>query len=131
VPEVSPKIAEVLPLLYLQGLSSKDFIPALEGLLGNDAGLSAATTTRLTVQWQGDARTFSQRDLSDVDCVYMWADGIHVDIRLDEERLCLLVLIGVRVDGTKELVASLTVIASRPAARLQKPWHARPGPGRG
>jgi transposase-like protein len=101
----SPKITEVLPLLYLHGLSSKDFIPALEGFLGTDAGLSAATITRLTVQWQDDARAFNARDLSDVDFVYMWADGIHVNIRLDEERLCLLVLIGVRVDGTKELIA--------------------------
>jgi transposase-like protein len=101
----SPKITEVLPLLYLHGLSSKDFVPALEGFLGTDAGLSAATITRLTVQWQDDARAFNARDLSDVDFVYMWADGIHVNIRLDEERLCLLVLIGVRVDGTKELIA--------------------------
>jgi transposase-like protein len=101
----SPKITEVLPLLYLHGLSSKDFGPALEGFLGTDAGLSAATITRLTVQWQDDARAFSERDLSNVDYVYTWADGIHVNIRLDEEKLCLLVLIGVRVDGTKELVA--------------------------
>jgi putative transposase len=101
----SPKITEVLPLLYLHGLSSKDFVPALEGFLGTDAGLSAATITRLTVQWQDDARAFNERDLSNVDFVYMWADGIHVNIRLDEEKLCLLVLIGVRVDGTKELIA--------------------------
>jgi transposase-like protein len=101
----SPKITEVLPLLYLHGLSSKDFGPALEGFLGTDAGLSAATITRLTVQWQDEARAFNDRDLSGVDYVYMWADGIHVNIRLDEEKLCLLVLIGVRVDGTKELVA--------------------------
>lgn len=101
----SPKITEVLPLLYLHGLSSKDFGPALEGFLGTDAGLSAATITRLTVQWQDDARAFSERGLSNVDYVYTWADGIHVNIRLDEEKLCLLVLIGVRVDGTKELIA--------------------------
>jgi len=101
----SPKITEVLPLLYLHGLSSKDFIPALEGFLGTDAGLSAATITRLTTQWQDDARAFNERDLSGVDFVYVWADGIHVNIRLEEERLCLLVLIGVRVDGTKELIA--------------------------
>jgi transposase-like protein len=101
----SPKITEVLPLLYLHGLSSKDFVPALEGFLGTDAGLSAATITRLTVQWQDEARAFNERDLSNVDYVYVWADGIHVNIRLDEEKLCLLVLIGVRVDGTKELVA--------------------------
>jgi transposase-like protein len=101
----SPKVTEVLPLLYLHGLSSKDFVPALEGFLGTDAGLSAATVTRLTVQWQDDVRRFAQRNLSTVDYVYLWADGIHVNIRLDEEKLCLLVLIGVRVDGTKELVA--------------------------
>jgi putative transposase len=101
----SPKITEVLPLLYLHGLSSKDFVPALEGFLGTDAGLSAATITRLTVQWQDEARAFNERDLSGVDYVYLWADGIHVNIRLDEEKLCLLVLVGVRVDGTKELIA--------------------------
>ena len=72
----SPKITEVLPLLYLHGLSSKDFVPALEGFLGTDAGLSAATITRLTVQWQDEARAFGQRDLSTVDYVYVWADGI-------------------------------------------------------
>jgi transposase-like protein len=101
----SPKITEVLPLLYLHGLSSKDFTPALEGFLGTDAGLSAATITRLTTQWQDDARAFADRDLSNVDYVYLWADGVHLNIRLDEEKLCLLVMIGVRVDGTKELVA--------------------------
>jgi transposase-like protein len=101
----SPKVTEVLPLLYLHGLSSKDFVPALEGFLGTGAGLSAPTITRLTVQWQDEARAFNNRDLSGVDFVYLWADGIHVNIRLEEEKLCLLVLIGVRVDGTKELVA--------------------------
>jgi transposase-like protein len=101
----SPKVTEVLPLLYLHGLSSKDFVPALEGFLGTDAGLSAATVTRLTVQWQDEARAFAARDLSGVDYVYVWADGIHVNIRLEEEKLCLLVLLGVRVDGTKELIA--------------------------
>lgn len=101
----SPKITEVLPLLYLHGLSSNDFGPALEGFLGTDAGLSAATITRLTVQWQDDARRFADRDLSDVDYVYLWADGIHLNVRLEEQKLCLLVMIGVRVDGTKQLVA--------------------------
>jgi transposase-like protein len=57
-------------------LSSKDFVPALEGFLGTDAGLSAPTITRLTVQWQDEARAFNQRDLSGVDYVYVWADGI-------------------------------------------------------
>ncbi|MEX5638062.1 IS256 family transposase [Parafrankia sp. FMc2] len=101
----SPKIAEVLPLLYLHGLSSGDFVPALEQFLGSGAGLSASTVTRLTSSWQADYQTFTARDLSGVDYVYIWADGIHVNIHLEEDRLCLLVLIGVRADGRKELIA--------------------------
>ena len=101
----SPKINEVLPLLYLHGLSSKDFVPALEGFLGSGSGLSSATVTRLTAQWQDEARAFNNRDLSTVDYVYLWADGVHLNVRLDEEKLCLLVMIGVRIDGRKELVA--------------------------
>jgi putative transposase len=101
----SPKVAEVLPLLYLHGLSSLDFAPALEQFLGSGAGLSAATVTRLTTQWQDEAKTFGNRDLSQVDFVYLWVDGIHLKVRLEQEKLCLLVMIGVRADGRKELVA--------------------------
>jgi len=101
----SPKINEVLPLLYLHGLSSRDFVPALENFLGTGSGMSAATITRLTVQWQNEARAFGDRDLSTKNYVYLWADGVHLNVRLDEEKLCLLVMLGVRVDGTKELVA--------------------------
>ena len=100
----SPKVTEVLPLLYLHGLSSGDFVPALGQFLGSTAGLSAATVTRLTQTWQAEQKTFAARDLSGVDYVYVWADGIHVNIRLEEARLCLLVLIGVRADGRKELI---------------------------
>src|SRR5664279_2625232 len=101
----SPKISEVLPLLYLHGLSGGDFVPALEQFLGSAAGLSASTITRLTEQWQDEQEAFCARDLSQVDYVYVWADGIHVNIRLEEHKLCLLVIIGVRADGSKELVA--------------------------
>jgi transposase-like protein len=101
----SPKINEVLPLLYLHGLSSQDFVPALESFLGSGSGLSSATVTRLTVQWQDEAKAFNNRDLSTVDYVYVWADGVHLNVRLDEEKLCLLVMIGVRIDGRKELIA--------------------------
>jgi transposase-like protein len=101
----SPQISEVLPLLYLHGLSSQDFVPALQQFLGTSSGLSAATITRLTVQWQDEARAFAARDLSGVDYVYLWADGVHLTVRLDEAKLCLLVMVGVRVDGRKELVA--------------------------
>jgi transposase-like protein len=78
----SPKISEVLPLLYLHGLSSGDFVPALEQFLGSAAGLSPATVTRLTVQWQADHTAFQDRDLSATDYVYVWADGVHLRIRL-------------------------------------------------
>ena len=101
----SPKITDVLPLLYLHGLSGGDFVPALEQFLGSAAGLSASTITRLTEQWQDEQKAFCARDLSQVDYVYVWADGIHVNIRLEEHKLCLLVIIGVRADGSKELVA--------------------------
>jgi transposase-like protein len=101
----TPKITEVLPLLYLHGLSSGDFVPALGEFLGSAAGLSAPVITKLTETWKGEQRAFAARDLSSVDYVYLWAEGIHVNIRLDEHKLCLLVLIGVRSDGRKELVA--------------------------
>jgi transposase-like protein len=101
----TPKITEVLPLLYLHGLSSGDFVPALGQFLGSPAGLSAAVITRLTETWRGEQRAFAERDLSGADYVYLWADGIHVNIRLEEHKLCLLVMIGVRADGRKELIA--------------------------
>jgi Transposase, Mutator family len=101
----TPKITEVLPLLYLHGLSSGDFVPALGQFLGSAAGLSATVITRLTETWRAEQRAFAARDLSGVDYVYLWADGIHVNIRLEEHKLCLLVMIGVRADGRKELVA--------------------------
>jgi len=101
----SPQMAEVLPLLYLHGLSTSDFGPALEQFLGSSAGLSATTITRLTAQWQGEAKAFGERDLSGTDYVYLWVDGIHLKVRLEQEKLCLLVMIGVRADGRKELVA--------------------------
>ncbi|MGH3217856.1 MAG: IS256 family transposase [Streptosporangiaceae bacterium] len=101
----TPQIGEVLPLLYLHGLSSGDFVPALGQFLGTGAGLSSSTVTRLTETWKAEAAAFMTRDLSQVDYVYLWVDGIHLGIRLGEGKLCLLVMIGVRADGRKELVA--------------------------
>src|SRR6202050_1166159 len=101
----TPRVTEVLPLLYLHGLSSGDFVPALGQFLGSSAGLSGPVITKLTEQWQDEQRPFAARDLSGVDYVYLWADGIHVNIRLEEHKLCLLVMIGVRADGRKELIA--------------------------
>ena len=102
----SPKVVEVLPLLYLHGLSSKDFVPALGEFFGTSAGLSAAAITRLTKIWSAELEAFMGRDLSAVDYVYCWVDGIHFSVRLgDDDRLCSLVMVGVRTDGTKELIA--------------------------
>ena len=103
----SPKVTEVLPILYLHGLSTGDFGPALRDLLGEDAsGLSASSIQRLTEQWQAEHEEFRARELRFHRYAYWFVDGVHVSIRLGEDdRLCLLVVIGVREDGTKELLA--------------------------
>ena len=101
----SPKVTEVLPLLYLHGMSTGDFAPALEGFFGSAAGLSSSVITRLTTAWQGEHRAFMEQSLSEKDYVYVWVDGVHFNVRLEEERLCCLVVVGVRLDGKKELVA--------------------------
>jgi len=102
----SPKVTEVLPLLYLRGLSTGDFQEALGALLGEDAaGLSATAITRLLKTWQAEYETFRRRDLRGRDYVYVWADGVHFNIRLEDDRLCTLVVIGALRDGTKEVIA--------------------------
>jgi transposase-like protein len=102
----SPKVSEVLSLLYLHGLSSGDFVPALEEFFGSQAGLSSATITRLSEQWRTEREHFMRRDLSVRDYVYVWVDGIHTGVRLGgDDRLCCLVVLGARLDGSKELVA--------------------------
>src|SRR5258708_6080787 len=85
----SPRVESVLPLLYLHGLSSGDFREALPALLGPDAaGLSSSAILRLTKVWTTEYEAFRHRDLADRDYIYLWADGIHFRIRLEEERLC-------------------------------------------
>ena len=102
----SPKVSQVLPLLYLHGLSSGDFRPALSEFLGTDAGLSPAAITRLTKAWEAERADFMAKKLKDKDFVYIWVDGVHFNVRLgDDDRLCCLVMVGCRLDGTKELIA--------------------------
>jgi transposase-like protein len=102
----SPKVAEVLPVLYLRGLSTGDFREALTALLGKDAaGLSATNIARLTNEWETEYRAFQKRSLADRDYVYVWVDGVHFNVRLDDDRLCTLVMIGACPDGTKELIS--------------------------
>ena len=105
----SPRVAEVLPLLYLHGLSSGDFAPALTQFLGTSHGLSASVITRLTKDWQNEAAAFNKRSLAETDYVYMWVDGIHLKVRLEQDKVCLLVMIGVRADGSKELLSLIHI----------------------
>src|SRR5699024_12565614 len=100
----SAGVSQVLPLLYLRGLSTSDFGPALEQFLGSSQGLSAATITRMTAQWQEEARAFNARDLSGTDFVYVWVDSINLKVRLEQYKFCLLVLIGVSSDGRNTVI---------------------------
>jgi putative transposase len=102
----TPSVDALIPALYLKGISTGDFTEALAAILGEKAsGLSAANIVRLKVGWEADYKAWSQRDLSQKRYVYWWADGIYFNVRLDEERSCVLVLIGATEDGTKELFA--------------------------
>jgi putative transposase len=85
------RVDEVLPLMYLHGMSSGDFAPALEEFFGSAAGLSACVITRLTTERRREREQFAHRSLKDVDYVYKYADGIHFNVRLEEARLCVLV----------------------------------------
>src|SRR5947209_15626655 len=103
----SPKVGEVIPILYLRGLSTGDFRPALEGLLGEDAaGLSPTTISRMCKEWEEHHDRFRKRHLGFKQYAYLFMDGIHVSVRLGEDpKVCLLIVIGVREDGEKELLA--------------------------
>ena len=96
---------ELIPWLYLKGISTGGFQEALSALVGEQAkGLSANTISRLKTDWLREQQTWSQRDLSQKQYVYFWADGIYSNVRMDD-RLCLLVIVGVTEHGQKELVA--------------------------
>jgi transposase-like protein len=103
----SNNIDEFLPVLYLKGISTGDFQEALEKILGPRAkGLSAQTIIRLKRIWQDEYKAWNERRLDDAQYVYWWADGVHFNVRLgDDRRMCVLVIIGARKDGVKEIVA--------------------------
>jgi transposase-like protein len=101
----SKSLEVLIPILYLKGVSTGDFEEALQALLGKDAGgLSASTIGRLKDAWSDEHARWSKRDLSAKRYVYFWADGIHVQARLEDEAQCLLVIIGATPEGKKELV---------------------------
>jgi transposase-like protein len=102
----SPRLEEALPVLYLRGLSTGDFSEALEALIGPEAaGFSASTITRLLKVWQEEYQVWRQRSLEGKDYVYIWADGVYFNVRLEQDRLACLVIIGVLPDGRKEVIA--------------------------
>jgi transposase-like protein len=101
----SKSIETLLPILYLKGISTGDFSDALAALLGKDAaGLSASTIGRLKDGWQDDHAAWLKRDLSARRYVYIWADGIYLEARLEDDKQCILMLIGATPEGQKELV---------------------------
>ena len=102
----TPSLEGLIPLLYLKGISTGDFGEALAAILGEGAkGLSASTITRMKDGWLEEHQQWSRRSLEGKEYVYLWADGIYVNVRLDEQRSCLLVLMGATREGKKELVA--------------------------
>lgn len=99
-------LEELIPWLYLKGVSTGDFGEALKALVGPDApGLSATTVTRLKGIWEQEFQEWNHRSLEGKRYVYVWADGVHFNIRLEEDRQCILVLLGATADGKKELIA--------------------------
>jgi hypothetical protein len=128
----STKVTEVLPILYLRGLSNGDFAPALGEFFRSEAGLSASSVNRLTETWQAEHTEWSERDLSGLDYIYWWVDGIHFNIRLEEDRLCTLVVVGVRPDGTiraggaSRRLPRVDRVLGRGAALVARPWPGRP-----
>ena len=102
----SPRLEEAVPVLYLRGLSTGDFSEALAALLGSEAaGFSATTITRLLSIWQEEYKAWRKRSLAGKEYVYIWADGVYFNIRLEEDRLACLVVVGVLPDGRKEVIA--------------------------
>ncbi len=105
-PRKTKSIEELIPWLYLRGISTGDFSQALAALLGPEApGLSASTVVRLTQAWQQDHKTWSKRSLADKRYAYWWVDGIYFNIRLEADRQCILVVMGATESGKKELIA--------------------------
>lgn len=101
-----PSIDALIPALYLRGISTGDFTEALESILGpNAAGLSAANIVRLKEGWEAEYERWTRRDLGTKGYVYWWADGVYFNVRLEDQRRCILVLMGALPDGTKELIA--------------------------
>lgn len=99
------EVSELLPELYLHGLSCGDFDLALRGLLGEDAPISASTVARLKEKWHCELEAWKSRDLSELEAVYIWADGVYIKAGLEKDKSCLLVMIAALIDGSKVVLA--------------------------
>ncbi|MBA7538174.1 IS256 family transposase ISWch1 [subsurface metagenome] len=101
-----PSVDNLIPVLYLKGVSSKEFLNALSSILGEGAkGLSATNIVRLKKGWEQEYKGWAKRDLSEKEYVYIWADGVYFNIRLEDQRSCILVIMGCNLKGEKELLA--------------------------
>jgi len=101
-----PSVDNLIPVLYLKGVSSKEFMNALSSILGEGAkGLSATNIVRLKKGWEQEYKGWAMRDLREKEYVYIWADGVYFNIRLEDERSCILVIMGCNLKGEKELLA--------------------------
>ena len=101
-----PSIDNLIPALYLKGISTNDFGTALSAILGEGAGgLSATNIVRLKASWEKDYNECRNRDLSGKSYVYFWVDGVYFNVRLEDDRSCILIIIAADKDGNKELVA--------------------------
>lgn len=101
-----PSIDNLIPALYLKGISTNDFPVALQAILGEGAaGLSAANIVRLKECWEKDYLNWKSRDLSGKNYVYFWVDGVYFNVRLEDDKSCILIIIGADKYGNKELVA--------------------------
>ena len=118
----SKSLEVLIPILYLKGISTGDFAEALSALVGEEVpGLSSSTIVRLKQVWSEDHARWRKRDLSAKRYVYLWADGIHLEGRLEDQAQCILVLIGATPEGKKELVGFMPgcvrgALVARPAA---------------
>jgi putative transposase len=101
----SGDLDEFIPFLYLKGISTGDFSEVLSQLVGKEVSLSANTVVRLKEEWEKEYEDWSRRDLSDKNYVYWWVDGVYFNVRLEDERSCILVIMGATQDGKKELIA--------------------------
>ena len=111
----SKSLDTLIPILYLKGVSTSDFAPALAALLGKDApGLSATTIARLKEVWTDEHKRWSERDLSAKSYVYVWADGVYLQARLEDEAQCILVIIGATIT-TEAMVAETPKKKEAPA----------------